>query len=146
MHSLDSLMAILSHHFVAILLAKISRNSRNYFDHNHYCLVIKTMHFSVSSIHNQNFFKKTATWLPHSQLWGHYQGASLTHPMLITVLYIQPKGHQEPHSEVGSQSPLRHLVGFELEPSNSDYPIKDIALMQHTFTRPLINTEGKGTF
>ena len=30
------------------------------------------------------------------------------------VLHFQPKGHQEPHSEVGSLSPAECLVGFEL--------------------------------
>ena len=45
---------------------------------------------------------------------GHYQGGSLTHPMLITcILHIWPEGQQESHSEVGSLSPSEHLVGFE---------------------------------
>ena len=46
---------------------------------------------------------------------GHYQGGSLTHQMLITcVLYIRPEGHWEPCNKVGSLSPAKHLVGFEL--------------------------------
>ena len=45
---------------------------------------------------------------------GHYQGGSLTHPMLITcILHIWPEGQRESHSEVGSLSPSEHLVGFE---------------------------------
>ena len=44
----------------------------------------------------------------------HSQGDSLTNPMLITMFYLlQPKGHWEPHIEVGSLSPAKHLVGFE---------------------------------
>ena len=48
---------------------------------------------------------------------GHYRGDSLTHPMLITAgffLHFRPEGHREPHNEVGSLSPAKHLVGFEL--------------------------------
>ena len=46
---------------------------------------------------------------------GHYWGGSLTHLMLITcVLHIRPKSHQESCSEVGSLSPAKYLVGFEL--------------------------------
>ena len=45
---------------------------------------------------------------------GHYRGGSLTHPMLITcVLHIQPEGHQEDRSEVGSLRSAECLVGFE---------------------------------
>ena len=46
---------------------------------------------------------------------GHYQGGSLTHPMLITcILHILPEGHQELHGKVGSLSLAEHLVGFKL--------------------------------
>ena len=46
---------------------------------------------------------------------GHYQGGSLSHLMLIAcVLHIQPEGHWDPCNEVGSLSPVEHLVGFEL--------------------------------
>ena len=46
---------------------------------------------------------------------GHYWGGSLTHLMLITcVLHMRPKGDREPRNEVGSLSPAKHLVGFEL--------------------------------
>ena len=45
---------------------------------------------------------------------GHYQGGSLTHPMLIIcVLHIWPEGHGEPCNEVGSLSLTECLVGFE---------------------------------
>ena len=45
---------------------------------------------------------------------GHYQGGSLSHPMLITcVLHIRPEGHQEPRNEVGSLTLAECLVGFE---------------------------------
>ena len=45
-----------------------------------------------------------------------YWGGSLNQPMLITcVLHIQPESHWEPRNEVGSLSPVEHLVGFELE-------------------------------
>ena len=44
----------------------------------------------------------------------HYQGGSITHPMLITAfLHVQPEGHWEPCDEVGSLSPAESLVGFE---------------------------------
>ena len=47
---------------------------------------------------------------------GHYQGDSLTHPMLIIAffLHFQPEGHREPRNKVGSLSPAERLVGFEL--------------------------------
>ena len=51
------------------------------------------------------------------------QGDSLTHPMLITcVLHIwhKGKGHREPCNKVGSLSPVKWLVGFEPEPSDSE--------------------------
>ena len=45
---------------------------------------------------------------------GHFRGDSLPNPMLITaLLLIQPEGHREPRSEVGSLSPAKRLVGFE---------------------------------
>ena len=45
---------------------------------------------------------------------GHYRGDSLTHPMLITAfVHVQPEGHREPRSEVGSLSPAERLAGFE---------------------------------
>ena len=48
------------------------------------------------------------------QTLGHYQGSSLTHTMLITAfLHIRLEGHPEPRNEVGSLSPVEHLVGFE---------------------------------
>ena len=46
---------------------------------------------------------------------GHYQGDSLTNPMLITAfIHIWPKGHREPCNEVGSLSPAERLASFEL--------------------------------
>ena len=45
----------------------------------------------------------------------HYQGGSLTLPILITAFaHILPEGHREPRSEVGSLSPTECLVGLEL--------------------------------
>ena len=50
---------------------------------------------------------------PRSTL-GHYRGESLTHPMLITVLFgFRTKGHREPPNKVGSSSPAKRLVEFE---------------------------------
>ena len=44
----------------------------------------------------------------------HSQGASLSNQMLITAyVHIRPKGHWEPHSEVGSLSLTECLAGFE---------------------------------
>ena len=46
--------------------------------------------------------------------FGHYQGSSLTLPMLIIAfLHIWPECHLEPRSEVASRSPTEQLVGFE---------------------------------
>ena len=46
---------------------------------------------------------------------GYYRGDSLTYLMLITAfLQFWPKGHWEPHYEIGSLSLVRCLVGFEL--------------------------------
>ena len=47
--------------------------------------------------------------------FGHCRGGSLTHPMLITAfLHVQPKGHQEPRSEVGSLSlAKRHCISVD---------------------------------
>ena len=40
---------------------------------------------------------------------GHFRGASLTHPILITAfLHFRPEGHQEP------RNPVEQLVRFEL--------------------------------
>ena len=45
---------------------------------------------------------------------SHYRGGSLNHPIIITcVLNIQPEGHREPRSKVGSLSPAEYLLGFE---------------------------------
>ena len=48
--------------------------------------------------------------------FGHCRGGSLTHPMLITAfLHVQPKGHQEPRSEVGSLSlAKRHCISVDI--------------------------------
>ena len=44
----------------------------------------------------------------------HYQGGSLTHPILIVcILHIRPEGYWEPRNEVGSLSSVKRLVGFE---------------------------------
>ena len=46
--------------------------------------------------------------------FGHYQGDSLTQPILIVcILRIRPEGHWEPRNELGSLSSVKHLVGFE---------------------------------
>ena len=46
---------------------------------------------------------------------GHYRGDSLTRPMLITAIRrFRLKVHREPHSEAGSLSSAKRLVGFEL--------------------------------
>ena len=46
---------------------------------------------------------------------GHSQGGSLTNPMLITTLYLfRPEGHRDLRNEVGSLSPAKRLVGYEL--------------------------------
>ena len=51
-------------------------------------------------------------------LWptlGHYQGDSLTHPVLITAFgQFQPVGHCKPHSKVKTLSPAEDLARFEL--------------------------------
>ena len=58
-------------------------------------------------------FLLIAIWVPNSHLWAIIEGDSLIHPMLITLfLHIRPKGHWEPHSEVGSLSPAER-VGIE---------------------------------
>ena len=45
---------------------------------------------------------------------GHYRGASLSHPILISAfLHIWPEFHREPCNEVGCLSPVEHLAGFE---------------------------------
>ena len=45
---------------------------------------------------------------------GHYQGDSLTNPMLITAfVHPRPKGYREPRNEVGSLSPAERLAVFE---------------------------------
>ena len=47
---------------------------------------------------------------------GHSWRDSLTNPMLITAFFvhIQPTGHQEHCNKVGSLSPAKRIVGFEL--------------------------------
>ena len=52
------------------------------------------------------------------QTLGHYRGGSLTHPMSITTfLHIFNLEvtimREEPSNEVGSLSPIEHLMGFE---------------------------------
>ena len=60
------------------------------------------------------FFLNCYLAVPRPTL-GHSQGESLTNPMLITAfLHVQPEGHREPCSKVGSLSPAERLVGFEL--------------------------------
>ena len=45
---------------------------------------------------------------------GHYGRDGLTHLMLTTAfLQFQPEDHLEPCNEVGSLSPVKHLVAFE---------------------------------
>ena len=45
---------------------------------------------------------------------GHYQGNSLTNPMLIIVFQqFQPEGHWERSNRAGLLSPARQLVGFD---------------------------------
>ena len=51
----------------------------------------------------------TAIWLPQGQFWATVEGAT---SLTFTYLF-QPEGRQEPCNEVGSQSPVKHLVGFE---------------------------------
>ena len=52
---------------------------------------------------------------------AHSQGESLTKSMLITAfVQVWPRGHREPHNEVGSLSLVEHLAGFDWEPSDSD--------------------------
>ena len=47
----------------------------------------------------------SATWLPYDQRWAIVDGAaSLTWRLIL----IRREGHQEPCSEVGSQSPTKH--------------------------------------
>ena len=61
------------------------------------------------------FFYNQYLAIPWSTL-GHSQGGSLPNLMLIIVIVqFQPKGHQEPFNEVGSQSLVELLVGFKLE-------------------------------
>lgn len=48
---------------------------------------------------------------------GNCRRGSLTNPMFITGFYLIPtEDHRGPCSEVGSQGPAKHLVGFELGP------------------------------
>ena len=55
-------------------------------------------------------FFLTAIWLPHGQLWATIEGtASLTLMLITAFFYIF-----EPRNEVGSLSPAKRLVGFEL--------------------------------
>ena len=52
---------------------------------------------------------------------GYSQGDSLTNLMLITAfVQVRPKGHREPHNEVGSLSLAECLADFDWEPSDSD--------------------------
>ena len=52
----------------------------------------------------------------------HYPRDNLAHPILITeLLQFWPEGCLEPHNEVGSLSLAEHLVGFDWEPSDSDW-------------------------
>lgn len=44
-------------------------------------------------------FNKTATWLPHGQLWYTIPGDSLAQPMLVTLIYFRPEGHGEPGND-----------------------------------------------
>ena len=47
--------------------------------------------------------------------FGHFQGDSLTNPMLITAfVHVRPEVHRGPRNEVGSLSPAERLAGFEL--------------------------------
>lgn len=57
----------------------------------------------------------SAIWLLHDQIFGHYQGSSLTNAMLIICFYVncRPEGHQELRNEVASLSPAKHLEGFK---------------------------------
>ena len=69
----------------------------------------------VNWFHTRFLFFNFYLPAPKSTL-GHYRGDSLTHPMLITGFYWQfsTEDHREPRNQVGSQSPAKHLAGFEL--------------------------------
>ena len=48
------------------------------------------------------------------QTFGHYQGDSFTHPVLITAFcYIQPSRKWDPRNQFGTLSQIELLVGFE---------------------------------
>ena len=72
------------------------------------------------------FRKTTCSILRHIQFFDcylaaprptldHFQGGSLTNPMLITTFFFlfRPKGHPERRSEVGSLNPAERMVGLE---------------------------------
>ena len=70
--------------------------------------------FRLILIDHESSFFLTSMWLPPQPTLSHYRGDSLTHPMLITAFsQFRPKGHREPHNEVGSLSLVDFLVGFE---------------------------------
>ena len=53
------------------------------------------------------------------QILGHYRGDRVTHPILVTVLYLlRPERHRKPRDEAGSLSPAKSLPGWNREPSN----------------------------
>ena len=54
------------------------------------------------------YFSLSVVWVPPQLAFGHNQGDSLSHLMLITVpVKFQLKGCQEPCNEVGSLSPAK---------------------------------------
>ena len=61
-----------------------------------------------------NFFFFNCYLAVSRPTFDHFQGDSLTNPMLITVfVQVRPEGHGECHNEVGSLNPVEHLAGFE---------------------------------
>ena len=76
--------------------------------------MLEGTYFAVSLVLALIFFFNCYLAVPRPTL-GHSQGDSLTNLMLITAfVQVRPKGHWEPHNEVGSLSLAKCSVGFEL--------------------------------